>query len=96
MSSEEEALDAYSNAVITVAERPEFLPRLYHELALEAFEDIPTPRKVEITLEQWESEWLNWPEATFVAVAGGEIIGMAGLNYDASVPPRPAPGPPAI
>jgi GNAT superfamily N-acetyltransferase len=66
----------------TVAEDPELLGRLYHELALQAFEDMPTPRKVEITLEQWESEWLNWPEATFVALAGGKIVGMAGLLHD--------------
>ena len=74
--------------VITVAERPELLPRLYHELALQAFEDMPTPRKVEITLEQWEAEWLNWPEATFVALSGDEIVGMAGLEHDADRPDR--------
>ena len=74
--------------VITVAERPELLPRLYHELALQAFEDMPTPRKVEITPEQWEVEWLNWPEATFVALAGDEVVGMAGLNHDADQPDR--------
>ena len=74
--------------VVTVAERPDLLPRLYHELALQAFEDMPTPRKVEITLEQWEAEWLNWPEATFVALADGEVVGMAGLNHDADQPDR--------
>ena len=74
--------------VVAVAERPDLLPRLYHELALQAFEDMPTPRKVEITLEQWETEWLNWPEATFVALSGEEIVGMAGLNYDADQPDR--------
>jgi GNAT superfamily N-acetyltransferase len=74
--------------MVTLAERPELLPRLFHELALPAFEDIPTPRKIEITLEQWESDWLNWPEATFVALAGSEVIGMAGLNYDADQPDR--------
>jgi mycothiol synthase len=74
--------------VTTVAEHPELLPRLYHELALQAFEDIPTPRKIEITLERWKTEWLNWPEATFVALADGEIVGMAGLNHDADRPNR--------
>jgi mycothiol synthase len=74
--------------VVTVAERPELLPRLYHELALQAFEDMPTPRKVEITLEQWEKEWLNWPEATFAALAGDEVVGMAGLEFDADQPQR--------
>jgi len=74
--------------VISVAERPELLRRLYHELALEAFEDMPTPRKVEITPEQWETEWLNWPEATFAALAGDEIVGMAGLARDDDRPER--------
>ena len=74
--------------VVTVAERPDLLPLLYHELALRAFEDMPTPRKVEITLEQWETEWLNWPEATFVALSGGEVVGMAGLNFDTDQPDR--------
>jgi mycothiol synthase len=74
--------------VIAVAERPELLPRLYHELALQAFEDMPTPRKIEITLDQWEKEWLNWPEATFVALADGQIVGMAGLEHDADRPDR--------
>ena len=74
--------------VVTLAERPELLRRLYHELALEAFEDMPTPRKVEITPEQWETEWVTWPEATFVALAGDEIVGMAGLNQDVDQPKR--------
>ena len=74
--------------VTTVANHPELLPRLYHELALQAFEDMPTPRKIEITLEQWESEWLDWPEATFAALSGDEILGMAGLNHDADQPDR--------
>jgi len=74
--------------VTSLADRPELLPRLYHELAVEAFEDMPTPRRVEITLDRWASEWLNWPEATFVALAGDEILGMAGLNHDADRPDR--------
>jgi mycothiol synthase len=75
-------------AVVSVAERPELLRRLYDELALEAFEDMPTPRKVEITPEQWETEWLNWPEATFAALAGDELVGMAGLARDDDRPDR--------
>jgi GNAT superfamily N-acetyltransferase len=74
--------------VTTVADRPELLMRLYSELAPEAFEDMPTPRKVEITPEQWKTEWVTWPEATFVALAGDEIVGMAGLNQDVDQPER--------
>ena len=75
-------------AVTSVSERPELLRRLYDELALQAFEDMPTPRKVEITFEQWESEWLNWSEATFAALAGEELVGMAGLARDDDRPDR--------
>jgi mycothiol synthase len=75
-------------SVVSVAERPELQRRLYEELALQAFEDMPTPRKVEITFEQWESEWLNWPEATFAAVAGDELLGLAGLARDDDRPDR--------
>jgi mycothiol synthase len=74
--------------VTALAERPELLRRLYSELALEAFEDMPTPCKVEITPEQWESEWVTWPEATFVALAGAEVVGMAGLLRDPDRPER--------
>jgi GNAT superfamily N-acetyltransferase len=66
----------------SLAERPELLGRLYCELALEAFEDIPTPQKIAITPEQWASEWVTWPEATFVALDGDAILGMAGLVRD--------------
>jgi mycothiol synthase len=74
--------------ILALAERPELLPRLYHELALAAFDDMPTPRKIEITLEQWESEWITWPEATFVALDGDAILGMAGLIRDVDHPDR--------
>jgi GNAT superfamily N-acetyltransferase len=49
---------------------------------------MPTPRKVEITPEQWEAEWVTYPEATFVAFADREIVGMAGLAQDADRPDR--------
>jgi GNAT superfamily N-acetyltransferase len=75
-------------AVVSLAKRPDLLGRLYHELALEAFEDMPTPRKVEITPEQWAAEWVTWPEATFAALAGDELVGMAGLVRDVDRPER--------
>jgi GNAT superfamily N-acetyltransferase len=75
-------------SIVSFAGRPELLGRLYHELALDAFEDMPTPRKVEITPEQWESEWVTWPEATFAAFAGDELVGMATLLRDVDRPER--------
>jgi mycothiol synthase len=74
--------------LVTVAERPELLRRLYDEIALQAFEDIPTPRTIQVTPEQWELEWVTWPEATFAALAGDEVVGMAGLIRDPDRPER--------
>jgi GNAT superfamily N-acetyltransferase len=68
--------------LVSLAERPELGRRVYTELALQAFEDMPTPRSIRITLEQWEREWINWPEGTLVALAGDEIVGCAGLMRD--------------
>jgi GNAT superfamily N-acetyltransferase len=74
--------------LVSVAERPELRTRTYHELALEAFGDMPTPRKIQITLEQWEREWITWPEGSFVALCGDEIVGCAGLIRDEDRPGR--------
>jgi mycothiol synthase len=74
--------------IVSLAKRPELSHRVYTELALEAFEDIPTPRKISITLEQWEREWINWPEGSLVALAGDEIVGCAGLMRDDDHPDR--------
>ena len=49
---------------------------------------MPTPRKVEITFERWETEWVTWPEATFAAFADDELVGMAGLAHDGDRPDR--------
>jgi mycothiol synthase len=74
--------------VVTVVERPELFSRIYHELALEAFEDFALDRPIRISLEDWEREWLTWPEGSFVALAGGEIVGCAGLLRDDDRPDR--------
>jgi len=68
--------------IVSLAERPELFRRTYEELAVEAFEDIPTPGRITISLEAWEREWVTWPEGSFVALAGNEIVGCAGLVPD--------------
>ena len=74
--------------LVSLADRPELRLRTYHELALEAFEDMPTPDRISITPEQWEREWITWPEGSFVALAGDEIVGCAGLIRDDDRPDR--------
>ena len=74
--------------VVSIAKRPDLFPRVYHELALEAFQDFALDRPIEISLETWEREWATWPEGSFVALAGDEIAGFAGLLHDDDRPDR--------
>lgn len=68
--------------VVTVAERPDLWPAAYDPFALEALADIATDRPVVVSREQWERDWLSWPEAMFVCLSGDRIIGLAGLEFD--------------
>jgi len=45
---------------------------------------------LDISLEQWERDWITDPGAMFVALAGadGEVIGCAGLRPDSDDPGR--------
>lgn len=74
--------------IVTVAERPELWLQAYDPLALQAFEDMALDRPLLATLEQWERDWLAWPEATFIALADGQLVGTAGLQRDADQPER--------
>jgi mycothiol synthase len=74
--------------VVSLAEQPALHARVYHELAREALQDFALDRPIEITLEDWEREWGVWPEGTYVALAGDEIVGFAGLHRDGDRPDR--------
>jgi mycothiol synthase len=68
--------------IVSLAERPELLRRTYFELALQAFEDFALADTLAVSLEDWNREWVSWPEGSFVALAGDEIVGCAGLIRD--------------
>jgi len=74
--------------LVSLAEQPELRARTYHELALQAFEDMPTAGRVTISFDDWEREWVTWPEGSFVALAGDELVGCAGLIRDPDRPDR--------
>jgi GNAT superfamily N-acetyltransferase len=74
--------------VVTVAERPELWPAAYDPFALEVLADFATDRPIQVTREQWERDWLDWPEAMFLALDGDAIVGCAGLERDDDVPDR--------
>lgn len=65
----------------TVAERPELLSETY-PLAVQGYADLATPDEVTVTLEEWLEEEAEIPECSFVAFAGGEIVGYTGLTGD--------------
>jgi GNAT superfamily N-acetyltransferase len=68
--------------VVTVAEHPELWAAAYEPFAAEAISDMATHLPVVVTREEWERDWLSWPEAMFLALDGDEIVGCAGLAYD--------------
>jgi mycothiol synthase len=72
----------------TVSERPELWRAAYQAVGVQAFQDMATPAPLDISLEQWERDWITDPEAMFVAVAGEEVIGCAGLHPDTDDPER--------
>ncbi|HSL77245.1 MAG TPA: GNAT family N-acetyltransferase [Candidatus Limnocylindrales bacterium] len=74
--------------IVTAAERPELWAQAFDPFALEAIGDMATHLPVVVTPEEWQAEWLVWPEAMFLALEGDEIVGCAGLEFDPDRPDR--------
>jgi len=74
--------------VVRVADRRDLWTAAYDTVGAQAFQDMALDRPVEATREEWEHEWLTHPEAAFLALAGGEVVGCAGLQPDADFPER--------
>jgi mycothiol synthase len=74
--------------IVPVSEQPGLWRAAYHTVGAQAFEDMATISPLDISLEQWERDWITDPSAMFVAVAAGEVIGCAGLLPDTDDPGR--------
>lgn len=74
--------------IVTLAERPDLTRALYDNVGTQAFEDMAIDAPLVVPYEDWEGDWITDPQATFAALAGGEAIGMAGLNLDDEAPTR--------
>jgi mycothiol synthase len=74
--------------IVCVADRPDLWTAAYGTVGAQAFQDMALDRPVEATPEEWEHEWLTHPEAAFLAVSGGEVVGCAGLQPDTDFPER--------
>jgi mycothiol synthase len=69
--------DVAGVAFVTIAARPELLERAY-EVAQQGYEDMPI-EGVDIRLDSWLAEEASLPEASFVALVDGDIVGYAGM-----------------
>ena len=74
--------------IVPVSEQPGLWRAAYRTVGAQAFEDMATIAPLDISLEQWERDWITDPSAMFVAVADGEVIGCAGLLPDTDDPGR--------
>jgi GNAT superfamily N-acetyltransferase len=76
--------------VVSWAERPELAPGIY-EVAREAYVDMPGSEDEEVeSFEDWLAHDMQGsgdrPEATFVALAGDEVVGYAKFSLTAAQP----------
>lgn len=77
--------------VVTIEQRPDLLEGTY-PLAVEAYADMATAVPVEITRDEWMREEATLPGGSFVALAGGEVVGYSGLLADPDDPSRAEDG----
>lgn len=68
--------------VVTIAERPELLAAAWEAVGADGYDDMPTPSPVAIDLDSWLEEEAEIPEASFVALEGGRIVGYAGMRRE--------------
>jgi GNAT superfamily N-acetyltransferase len=62
---------------VSIAERPELLREAW-PVAQQGYEDMPIAG-IDIQIEAWLAEEATLPEGSFAALAGGEVVGYAGL-----------------
>ena len=74
--------------VVSVEDRPELWPVAYESVGLQAFADMALVTPITVSLEQWEQDWISHREAMFLALAGAEVVGSAGLILDTDEPHR--------
>jgi GNAT superfamily N-acetyltransferase len=74
--------------IVTVKQRPELWAVAYEAVGQQAFQDMALVTPISVSLEQWEQIWISDPDAMFVALADGDVIGTAGLILDSDQPHR--------
>ncbi len=82
---------AHVPETITIAPlggRADLRARLYSELVEAALADLAVDRPIAISEQEWWSSWIPSDDWAFLALAGDELVGMAGLLDDEDHPER--------
>lgn len=74
--------------IVSLRGRSDLRSRLYPELVEAALGDLAIDRPIAITEEEWWSSWIPSDDWAFVALAGEQLVGMAGLLDDDDHPER--------
>jgi len=74
--------------VVPVAERPELWRVPYEQVAVEALQDMAVVAPMVVSPAEWDRDWISDPAAMFLAVAGEDVVGCAGLMLDTDRPER--------
>jgi mycothiol synthase len=65
--------------LVALGNRREELLHAAWPVAQEGYADIPTPQPMEVRLEEWLRDEATLPDGSFVAYAGNDLVGYAGL-----------------
>jgi GNAT superfamily N-acetyltransferase len=74
--------------ILPVSARPELWLAAYDTVGAQAFQDMATVAVLEVTPQEWQRDWITDPDAMFLALAGDEVVGCAGLIPDPDEPRR--------
>lgn len=82
IGDEPEPLAPPGVTILPVSARPELWLAAYDVVGAQAFQDMATVAVLEVSPQEWQRDWITDPDAMFVALADGEVIGCAGLMPD--------------
>jgi mycothiol synthase len=70
------------------ADRPELGEQAYHRVH-ETIADLALISVLQVSLPEWQRDWIGTPEAAFAALDGdGQVVGVASLRLDPDQPGR--------
>lgn len=88
VGAEPEPLIPLGISVARLADRPELGEQAYHRLQ-KTIAELALTSVLQVSLPEWQRDWLGTPEATFVALADdGQVVGLASLRPDPDKPDR--------